>query len=141
MLGSRAIDIERRHQNFFLVALAQAQAQFGTGRGFTRALQTNHQDRHRRRADQVEVIAFVAQRCHQLIVDDLDNHLAGRNRTDDILTDGLDAHRFNEILDHRQGHVGFQQGDANLAQGFIDVRFLKRTALFQLVEYTAQTFC
>ena len=48
--------------------------------------------------------------------------------------------RIDEVADDGQGHVGFEQGGANFAQGRVDIGLGERTTPPQLVEYVAQTF-
>jgi hypothetical protein len=78
--------------------------------------------------------AVAAERRHQLIVDDLDDLLAGLHRLDDVLADRLDLHLGDEVFDHRQRDVGFQQRHAHFAQRSLDVRFTQRAASGELVE-------
>ena len=75
-----------------------------------------------------------------MIVDDLDDHLARRDRADDVGADCLGTDRIDEITDDRQRHVGLEQGGADLAQGRVDIGLGERTTPPQLVEYVAQTF-
>jgi hypothetical protein len=75
-----------------------------------------------------------------VIVDDLDDHLARRDRANDIGADRLGAYRIDELADDGQGYVGFEQGSADLAQGRVDIGFGERTAPAKLVENVAQTF-
>ncbi len=49
--------------------------------------------------------------------------LARREGGDDLGADSLFLDPGDEILDDRQGDVGFQQGHAHLAQGILDVVF------------------
>ena len=123
-----------------LRALAQAIADLGGGRGLARALQAHHQDDDRRDGVEVEVGDGAAQHLDQVIVDDLDHHLARRDRADDVGADRLGPDLVDELADDGQGHVGFEQGGADLAQGRVDIGLGERTAPAQLVEYVAQTF-
>ena len=75
-----------------LRALAQAIADLGAGRGLARALQADHQDDDRRDGVEVEVGDRAAQHLDQVIVDDLDDHLARRDRADDVGADRLGPH-------------------------------------------------
>ena len=110
------------------------------GRGLARALQADHQDHDRRDGVEVEVGDGAAQHLDQVIVDDLDDHLARRDRADDVGADRLGPHLVDELADDGQGDVGLEQGRAHLAQGGVDIGFGERTAPAQLVEYIAQTF-
>ena len=62
----------------------------------------------------------------QFVMDDLDHHLAGRDRLDDGGADRLLAHALGETADDVERDVGFQQRAAHLAHRGVDVGF--RTA-------------
>ena len=47
---------------------------------------------------------------------DADQRLAGCQRTDHFLAERLFLDAGNEVLDHRQRDIGFQQGHAHFAQ-------------------------
>ena len=64
---------------------------------------------------------FAAEDRHELLVDDLDDLLRGVERAADLLAAGPLLHRRDELLDHRQGDVGLEQRDADLARGGVDV--------------------
>ena len=135
--------IEKLPPNFgrhALRALAQPIADLGARRRLARALQAHHQDDDRRDGVEVEVGHRAAQHLDQVVVDDLDHHLARRDRADDIGADRLGPHRIDELAHDGQRHVGFEQGGADLAQGRVDIGFGERTAPAKLVEYVAQTF-
>ena len=51
-----------------------------------------------------------------------DERLARRQAADHFLAERLGAHRVDEMLDHRQRHVGLEQRHAHLAQRVLDVR-------------------
>jgi hypothetical protein len=56
-------------------------------------------------------------------VDDADQRLARRQAGEHFLAQRAGFHRFDEVLDHRQRDVGFQQGQAHLAQRVLHVGF------------------
>jgi hypothetical protein len=77
---------------------------------------------------------LAAQHVDQAVIDDLD-HLVGRlDRADDRLARSAFLGLADEVLDHRQGDVGFQQGDANLAQRLVDVFLGQHAATAEAVE-------
>jgi hypothetical protein len=61
-------------------------------------------------------ISSVSSRWH-----DADQGLAGGQRADDFLAERLFLDAGDEILDHRQRDVGFEQGHAHFAQHVGDV--------------------
>ncbi len=54
-------------------------------------------------------------------MNDADQRLAGRERTDDFLTERSRPDRRDEILDDRQRDIGLEQRNAHFAQCFADV--------------------
>ena len=76
----------------------------------------------------------------QLIMDDLDDLLARRDRFRDGLTGCLGLNRFDEIAGNGQADIGFQQRDTHLAQGGFDVILGQGALLGQPVEDAPQAF-
>ena len=73
-----------------------------------------------------------------MVMDGLDHHLSGGDAAKKFLA-GRPLRDFgDEILDHGERHVGFQQGDADFAHRFFDVGLFQGAALCQLVEDAAQ---
>ena len=103
-------------------------------------MQADHQDHDRRDGREVEVGDRAAQHFDQVIVHDLDHHLAGRHRADDVGADRLGPHLVDELADHRERDVGLEQRRAHLAQRRVDIGLGERTAPAKLVEYVAQPF-
>ena len=132
-LGGRALGVERGQQHLLALAQAQAAGELGAGRGLARALQARHQDDGGRAAE-VELAGLGAQDRHELVVDDLHHHLAGRDAPDHLLADRALAHPGDEVLDHRQRDVGLEQRDADLAHRLADVGLAQRAAAAQAVE-------
>ncbi len=126
--------IERGHQHFLLVALLQALAELGGGRGLARALQADQHHHHRRRGGEVDALRVVAQHTHQLVIDDLDDHLAGRDRAHHILADRLRLHRVDKVAHHVERDIGLEQRAAHLAHGFRHVGLAQRALAGELVE-------
>ena len=81
-----------------------------------------------------------AQRLDQLVVHDLDDHLAGRDRLDHLDADGLLLYLVDEGARHVERDVGFQQRAAHLAHRRIDVGFRQRAAPRQAIENAGQVF-
>jgi hypothetical protein len=80
----------------------------------------------------------VAEHVHELVMHDLDDHLAGRDGARHLLAHGLLANLGSEIAHHVEGHVGLDQGAAHLAHGFGDVGLGQRTLAGELVENGAK---
>ena len=112
-----AVDVERAHQHPLAVAFLQPPRQFRGGGGFARALQADHQDRGRRVVDfQHAGVTVAGQHMDQLVMDDLDDLLAGGDGFGDGLPGGLFLHGGHEVAGDGEGNVGLQQRHPNLAQ-------------------------
>ena len=117
--------------------------QLGRGGGFTRTLQTRHQDHGRRLRRQIDVRHTIAHGGSQLAVHDGHQGLAGFQRTQDLLTQGFFFDPGNKISHDRQCHVGFQERHAHLTQhvghvGFRDPR-LSTDLLNELREFVGES--
>ena len=106
--------------------------------GLARALKADHEDRNRGGGFKVDAFAGGTQHLDQMVVDDLDDHLTGRDRPQDFLPDRLFLDAGDELLDHGQGHVRLKQGDTHLAQGGADVFLAQRATPCQAIEDVAQ---
>ena len=91
---------------FFLRFFDQVLGQLGGGGGFTRPLQTGHQDHGGRLGGQVDVTDALAHGAAEFAVDDAYQRLAGRQRTHHLLAQGFFFDPGNKVTHHRQGHVG-----------------------------------
>ena len=144
LLSGRPLHVERGHQDALLLPVEEALGDLGSGRRLAGALEADHHDRDRRRGIERDRVDGLAQRLDQHIVDDLDDHLAGRDRLDDVGADGPAAHLVDEALDHVERHVGLEQRAPNLAQGDVHVLLGERAALGQSIEdageFVAETF-
>ena len=70
----------------------------------------------------------------QLVVHDLDDHLAGRDRLDDVDADRALLHLLDEAARHVERDVGLEQRAADLAQRRVDVLLRQRAEPGQAVE-------
>ena len=126
--------IERGHQHFLLVAGGEPLGELGGGGGLARALQADQHHHHRRRGGEVDALGVGAQHPHQLVMDDLDDHLAGRGRAHHLLADGFLLNGVGEVAHHVERDIGFEQRAAHLAHGFRHVGLGQRTLAGELVE-------
>ncbi len=92
----------------------------GSGR-FAGALQACQQDDRRPGRDEVDPRIHRPHELDQLVVDDLDHHLAGMEALDDLGADRLLADVLGELLDDVVVHVGFEQCLADVVHGVGDV--------------------
>ena len=71
-------------------------------------------------------------------MNNLDNHLARRDAAQHVLAHSFFLDLSDEIFDHRQRDVGFEQRHAHFAEGFCHVAFFERAPVSQLAEYRSQ---
>jgi hypothetical protein len=74
----------------------------------------------------------------ELVVHDFDDHLAGRDRLDDVLADGLGAYLVGEIPHDLERDICLKQRPAHLAHRFRHVALGQRPAAGELVENPGQ---
>jgi hypothetical protein len=67
-----------------------------------------------------------------------DQRLSRRQRADDLLAEGFFLDAGDEFLDHRQGHIGFEQGHAHLAQHVGDVVFGQTCLAAEILDDAAE---
>ncbi len=79
-----------------------------------------------------------AEQLDELIVDDLDDRLARRQRLEDVLADGLFADAVDEALDDLEVDVGLEEGDAHLAEGLDDILLRQPAESAEPVENTRE---
>ena len=134
-LRGRALRVERGEQHPLSLALGEAQRELARGRRLAGTLQAYHQERDWRGGVQIERNGpSTTERFDQLIVDDLDDHLA---RADAIQHFGAQrplAHAVDEIPHHRQRHVRLEQRQPHLAQGVGNVVLRQPAARAEPVE-------
>ena len=87
------------------------------GGGFAGALQAGHQDDRRRLRGELEARGVLAEERDQFVAHDLDDLLGRRERGQHFLADGLVADVLDQVLDDVEVDVGFEQRDADFAQG------------------------
>ena len=134
LLRGRAPRVERGHQNLLVLALGQALGDLGRSRRLAGALQADHHDDDRRRCVEVDGDTLGAEHLDQLVMDDLDDHLAGLDRLQHRGADGLLAHLVGEGPHHFERHVGLEQRTAHLAQRRRDISLGKRAAAGEAVQ-------
>ena len=84
--------------------------------------------------------AAAAHQRGELAMHDADQRLARRQRADDFLAERLLRHRRDEVLDHRQRDVGFEQREAHFAQRVLDVVFGEPRLAAQRLDDARQAF-
>ena len=81
---------------------------------------------------------MAAEDVDELVADDFDDLLGGREGGEDFLAHGLRLDGLDELLDDLEVDVGLQQRHADLAQRRLDVGFAQRAAAAQAVEHPCQ---
>src|SRR4051794_1801341 len=119
--GRRAVDVARRDGDRGPVLLLEMPGQLGRRGRLARALEAGHEDDRRRPRRERDPRRGAAHEGRELLVDDLDDLLAGVELTDHVGAQAalLDAAR--ELLDDLEVDVGLEQREADLAHGLVDV--------------------
>ena len=71
---------------------------------------------------------------HQLVIDDLDDHLAGRDGAHHLLADRLRFYAVDEVAHDVERDIGLEQRAAHLAHRLGDVGLAQRALAGELVE-------
>ena len=77
----------------------------------------------------------------QFAVHDTDQRLAGRQRSGDLRADGLFPDPVDEVPDHRQRDVGFEQREPHFAQRVLDVVIGEPGLPAQLLDDAGKSLC
>jgi hypothetical protein len=102
--------------------------------GLARALKADHHHDGGRSDVHVELGGFGAEHLDEGVVDDLDDLLAGRDRSEHLLADRLLGRLVDELADHRQSDVGLEQSDPDFAHRGADVGLGQRAAAAKPIE-------
>ncbi len=119
----RTVDVGTDYHDRFLLVVLQPQCQLGNRGGLTGTLQASHQNNRWRNDLKVQ---FLIGRAHQVLQFGLNNFqegLPGIETGADFLANGTGFYLLDKVLDHRQGHISFQQCPANFTQAFLDIIF------------------
>ena len=119
--GRRTVHVGRHNHYRLLLALFKEARQLAGGGGFTRTLQTGHQHDGRWHGAEVQIFVGGAHQAFEFGLDDLHKGLARGQAAGHFSADRTLLDRVDEVLDHRQGHVGFQQRHAYFTQGVFNI--------------------
>ena len=81
---------------------------------------------------------FPTQQLHQLIVDDLDNLLSGRDRLQDLFLQGLLLNPVQELPGHLEVHIRFKEDPPDFTETLPNHGLSEESPLPKLGEYTVQ---
>ena len=132
-----AVDVDR-DQHGAVAALFEPRGELAGGGGFAGALQAGHEDHRGRLGGEFEARGVFAEQRDQLVADDLDDLLGGRERGKHFGADGFLADVLDELVDDVEVDVGFKQGHADFAQRFGDVFFGERALAAKVLEDALQ---
>ena len=128
--GGRAVDVAGRDGDGGAVLLAcSSLRQLGGGGRLAGALQARHQDHRRRARREAQAGGGAAHQRGQLLVDDLDDLLAGVELALDLDPERALLDRARELLDDLEVDVGLEQREADLAHRPRDVLLGQGAAL------------
>ena len=113
----RPIHIGADQQHFFALFLDQPTRELARRRRLARTLQAGEHHDHRALRTQIQAGTRLAHELGQLLMDDLDEGLAGRQALDDFGADRASLDRLRKTLDDGQSHVSIEQGKPNLPHG------------------------
>ena len=125
LAGGGTIDVDR-DEHGAVTTLFEPGGELAAGGGFAGALQAGHENDGGRLRGKFEAGGVFAEEGDQLVANDLDDLLGGRERGEDLSADGFDADLLDEVAGDVEVDVGFEQGSADFAQGFGDVFFSER---------------
>jgi hypothetical protein len=79
-----------------------------------------------------------AEHLDDRVMHDLHDLLRAGDRFEDALADRTLANGGDELADDLQVHVGFQEGDANVTEGFVQIRLAHARAATKTLERVGQ---
>ena len=100
------------------------------------AVQADHQDA--RRLVEIQRLGVAAEQRGQLVVEDFDDLLAGRDAAEDFLAERLFLDPRDEILRDLEIDVRLEQRQPHLAHGVVDVRLADRPVAAEVLEDVLQ---
>ena len=103
----------------------QLARQLGGSRRFSGALQADHHDDGGRHGAELQRLTTLAEHRGQLVVDDLDELLSGRNRAQLRDTDGLLLDPLEKFTGELKVDIGLEEDTTDFAESFLYVRFVE----------------
>ncbi len=137
--GRRPVDV-RRNEKGLSPLFSQVERQLPGGGRLAGALKAEEHDRDRRGAGHIEGLVRLAQKVDHLVVDDLDELLAGGDARHHLFAQGLLLHPFEEVLRHLVVDVRLKEGYPHFAQRVLDVALAQLAVALHLLEYYVKSF-
>ena len=117
--GGGALQVAR-DQHRRASALFEERGQLRAGGRLARAVEPHHEDA-RLRAER-QRLGVAAEQRRQLVVENFDDLLTGRDAAQHFLAERLLLDPRDEVFRHAEMHVRLEQGEAHFAQRVVDVR-------------------
>ena len=121
--------------------LLQPVRQLARGRRLAGTLQPRHQHHRWRLRRKLQLGGVFAQDVDQFVAHDLDDLFGGRQRRHHFLANRLLADVVDQLFDHFEIDVGFQQRHADFFQRFADVLFRQCALSAQVLKGALQFVC
>ena len=118
--GGMSVDVDRDHHRTVAVFREPLRQLAGAGR-LTGALEADDHDGAGRLIREAQFRLMASQDVDQFVLDDLDDLLRRRQRSEDFLAERFYLDVLDQLLDDAEVNVGLQQRHANLAQGGLHV--------------------
>ena len=135
--GGGAVNVAA-HDEGPVAALFEQLAELGRRGRLAGAVETDHQNFQRARGGQG--VRALAEELHQLVVDDLDDLLAGGDALQDFLADALGLDALDELTRDLEMHVRRKQGGAHFFQSVRHVFFRELTDAAEVAQGVAEFF-
>ena len=123
-----------------MAAFFEPLGELAGGGGFAGALEAGHEDDGGRLGRELEARGVVAERVHELVADDFDDLLGGVQRGRDFGAEGLGADVLDDFAGDVEVDVGLEEGDADGAEGVVDVFVGKGALAAQVFEAALELF-
>ena len=135
--GRGTVHVARDEQRA-LALLAHEAGELGAVGRLARALQADEHDDARRLGADVQLLVLAAHEGGELFVDDLDDHLRGREALEHIRARGALGHFAHKVLDDLEVHVRLEQRELDLTHGLLDVGLREPALAAQAFERLGQ---
>ena len=127
----RTRHVKRGQHDLFAVTAAQPQSQFTCSCGFTRTLQTRHQNNGWRVGGNIQWCGITTKHFNQSVMDNFDHLLIGAHGAHAGNANRLFTHFFGKGLYRRQGDISIKQSQPHFTKRRINIRLAKRASACQ----------
>ena len=137
--GCGPVNVAGREQRVFILLFEQTCQLRAVGR-LACALQADQHHDGRRLGRDLDLLVLAAHERGQFLIDDLDDHLRGREAFEYVRTNTALGCLFDEVLDDLVVDIGLEQRQTDLAHGFLDVGLRQAALAAQLFERIREFF-